>query len=294
MMQSLSEPIRSLSEYEIRLRTLSFDAEPGSELEIVDCWQDGDTIKIRIRQTVGAHGYSASAKAAGPKAASHVAETFTVAQAFCFSADDRFLILSSCRLPRNAQTFVLVSLPAADRLLTLTAAQFQQISARLETITVHDDYENVSDYLGAIEDRTEQIEHFERDIQNSLTSELCFDTEMIAPGTRIAIDRQWHAHGTIFLELRQTNREMPHQFRLAYIADLAGDWYAVLAYPTHITAESDVVPHMVVRLANKEQMIALAPQELDLIRMPLIEELSNSSFILPEKAQRYLGLVRAG
>lgn len=266
--------VTSAEDFTIFPKTLTFDAELGSTLDIVDRWRDGETIYLRIRN---------------PKTAA--TERYRVSQVFSLADGERYIVLSTSNLPDESMAMVIFALPEKNHLATLTPEKFKQLSSQLEIFQVADDYEKVSDYLGTIDDRTARLPKFKSYLKEALTSELCFEREVIQPGSTVVIERKWQHFNTVFLDLRKTNHEMTYPFRLVWIFQLGGHPYAVLAYPPEVTAESDVVPRLLLRLIDENNMQVVDDSVVDFNLKGITDIIAARNDIAPDEAAQYLGFI---
>jgi hypothetical protein len=266
----------SVADCTIFARSLTFSAEPGTTLDIVDRFMQDESVFLRVRH---------------PQ--TYAAERFSLSQAFTVDGGEKYVVLSSFNSASEEQTFVIFALLNKDQIVTLSPDQFRELSALLEGSEVEDDYHKISDYLGEIEDRSETLPEFQEYMHTALTAEIAFDTELLKPDLLIAIDRIWQHFGTIFMDLRQINREMWHTFRLVWIIEITGEAFVLVAYTEDVTAESDVVPRIALRIIDSNTLMVLSEQELDKVRMRLTDTIAARNAIKPDEASRYIGFIES-
>ncbi|MEW6365293.1 MAG: hypothetical protein AB1714_11745 [Acidobacteriota bacterium] len=236
------QPSISVEDCTIFLRTLSFDAEPGLTLEIVDRWRDGDRVNVRLRHP-----------------ADRACESFSVVQAIPTSGR-RYLVLHTWRAPVTCIAHILVALPDPDHVVALVPEEYQALSRQLADVPVNDDFSRVVEYLGEVPDLTAQIRSREQSLSRDLTTEICLPYEPVPPGSRLTIVGKRQYEGCVFLTLKRASGE-PHtdpllleflartnrlavstqDFSLRWIAEVYGDTFVVLSYPS-IRRRADICP----------------------------------------------------
>lgn len=266
----------SVADCTIFPKTLTFSADPGTTLDIVDRFRQNDNIFLRVRH---------------PQ--TYAAERFCVSQAFSLPTGEKYIVLLSLNTPSDEPSFVLFSVPNKDQITTLSFEQYNQLSEQTAGSDIQDDYHKISDYLGEIEDRSESLAEFQKYMRDALTAEIAFDTELLKPDTLVVIERKWQHVGTVFVDLRQTNREMPYTFRLVWIIEITGEVFVLVAYTEDITAESEVVPRIALRMIDGNTLAVLSNTELDKVRMRLTDTIAARDAIKPDEASRYIGFIES-
>ncbi|MEW6363930.1 MAG: hypothetical protein AB1714_04750 [Acidobacteriota bacterium] len=288
------QPSISVEDCTIFLKTLSFDAEPGLALEIVDRWRDGDRVNVRMRH---------------PK--SRACGRFSVQQAFS-SAGRRYLVLHTWRTQFTGGADILVALPDPNHAATLVPEEYRELSKQVACMPVNDDFGRLAEYLGEIPDLTEQIRSREEFLSRDLTAEICLPCEPVSPGSLFTIAGKRQHEGCVFLTLRaaggeshtdpllleflaRTNRPAvsTQDFRLHWIAEVHKDTFVVLSYPPELVADSDERPLMVLRLVDERTMAVLTPMEFAEVRLILIDWLSVRDETRATEADEYLGFIPA-
>lgn len=257
----------------IFLSTFSFSAEPGLTLPIVDRWAADDRVYLRLQ-----HPGNASC------------EKFQVVQAFT-APGGRYLLLHTHRVPSLGATFVVQVLPDTNHVLSLTPEDFSQLRAQISSNLVLEDFGSLSEYIGEFQDLTQQIASREKRLGEALTGTICLQFEPVSPDSRLTISGKWQHYDSLFLELRHTPADAGQVFRLDWILELDAIPYAVLAYPNEITAESDVVPAIVLRIQDERTLVVLTEIELAEIRLLLIDRVAVRDKTGALEAAKYLGSI---
>lgn len=260
-------------------RTLSFAVEPETTLDIIDRFLEEGVVYLRLRHRE-----------------TYLSERYAVSQLFGLPDGTRYIVLSTADVPSEKLTFIVCLLPNRYQITTLSSEQFQALSAQLKTQNVDDDFLELSQQLGPIDDRTERIAYLRTYLSEALTHKLVCGIDRITPGTSVGIDRKWQHRGIIFLSLignPETNAASA--FRLLFIIESGHEILTVLASAEDSATELDAEfsPLTLTRLTDPNTMVALSRMEVEANRLRVIELIAGRPEITLAEAVRYLGFIQS-
>lgn len=270
----MEQLITSASNFSILLRTAAFHAEPGTKVEIVDRWQEGGIKSVRLR-----HPESRSTA------------RYQIVQSFSLG-DRKYLVLQS-RATLEEDAHIVVALADENHVFALTPEQLQEVEAQIGRERVHNEFDQVQSLIGVIEDRTKRIKFLQSYLEEALTESVSLGTRAVQAGEKLSIDRKWHHFGTIFLTLKRPSEGESHEFRLVWIVELGKAVYAIIAYPADTTAESSVVPRIVIRIPDRDSMSPISASELESMRNTVIDMICGRNEIIPYEAARHIGAIES-
>lgn len=271
----MEQVIKSGADLTVSLKTAAFDAEPGTKLEIVDRWQEGECKYLRVRHPESRR-----------TARYHIMESFTL-------ADRIYVVLHARQLDTADAVRVLAAVADENHILALTSDNLQEVMSQIETGDVESRIDQIHEFIGAIEDRTKRIKFLRSYLEDALTASVKLSGSEVLPATKLIIGRKWHHFGTIFLTLKQELQGEPHEFRLVWIVEVEEDVYAILAYPADVTADSSVAPRIIVKIMDTDSMSAIAAAELLERRETVIDMICGRNEIIPYEAARHIGAIES-
>lgn len=260
-------------------RTLSFAVEPETTLDIVDRFLEDGVVYLRLRHRE-----------------TYLSERYAVSQLFRLPDGSLFIVLSTAEVPSDKLTFIVCQLPNRYQVSTLSSEQFQALSAQLKTVNVDDDFLDLSQHLGPIDDRSERLAYLRTYLSEALTHKLVCGNERVTPGSTISIDRKWQHRGIIFLSLiSNPDSNAASAFRLLFIVESGREILTVLASAEDSATESDAEfsPLTMTRLTDPNTMVALSRMEVEVNRLRIIELIAGRPEITLAEASRYLGFIQS-
>lgn len=126
--------------------------------------------------------------------------------------------------------------------------------------------------------------------RTGLTFRIALGSKRIEPHTTLkVVERCRGALGSFFLALSDATSSQSYDFSLRWLVSCAGSHYVILTYPAELTAESDIVPRIVLRVGNEDTLLTFSPEELYQIAPACIAEIERGYDSDAETVQAVLG-----